>query len=74
MANGDTVQPLGDDEWPRYFVAHSGEWAYCGSRGSKADRRNPCKLCGWGRHMAVHQVPDGTQPSGALGLHSWVPK
>lgn len=24
------------------------------AKASRPDRRNPCALCGWGRHMAVH--------------------
>lgn len=59
---------------PRTFNPQTKEWVnnYKGSA-SKNDTRNPCALCGWGPHMAIHCVPSGTKPTGTLGLHSWVP-
>lgn len=35
--------------------------------------RNPCAICGWAEHMAIHGVAAGTiKPIGPIGLHSYV--
>ena len=59
---------------PRNYNHKTGKWVgtYKGS-GARSDVRNPCSLCGWGPHMAIHGVPGGTEPAGIFGLHSWVP-
>lgn len=60
---------------PRNYNYKTGKWVetYMGSV-TRADVRNPCALCGWGPYMAIHSVPEGTEPAGILGLHSWVPE
>lgn len=59
--------------WPRYFDAGSGEWRTVPHKTfSKADLRDACALCGWGRHMAIHDKPEGQPPTGTLGVHGWV--
>ena len=59
---------------PLNYDKTTGKWldTYKGSV-AKKDTRNPCALCGWGPHMGIHGVPEGTEPRGSLGLHSWVP-
>ena len=59
--------------WPKYFDELSGEWRTVAANSfSQIDIRNACSLCGWGRHMGIHWVPNETPPSGPMGLHSWV--
>lgn len=38
---------------------------------NRQDRSDPCYLCGWGPMRGIHGVPDGTEPHGELGLHSF---
>lgn len=35
---------------------------------AKYARRNPCVLCGWAEHMAIHQNP---QLNGKAGYHDY---
>ena len=59
--------------WPRYFDKDSGKWIQVQNRTcfSKGDVRDACELCGWGRHMAIHCKPEGSPPTGLMGLHGW---
>lgn len=58
---------------PRYWNEMTGKWVQDRKvYATRSDTRNPCALCGWGPHMGIHGVPDGTKPTGELGLHSWV--
>lgn len=57
---------------PRYF--DKGIWRRVSAdvRAKRGDVMEPCALCGWGRHMAIHCKPEGAPPSGPMGLHGWV--
>jgi len=58
---------------PRYYNQKTQKWVKDHIvRATASDTRRPCALCGWGPHMGIHGVPDGTKPTGPLGLHSWV--
>ena len=75
LANEGTkgnVMPVTKQELPRYFDGK--EWRRVASyvNVARADIREPCALCGWGRHMAIHCKPEGTPPAGELGLHGWM--
>lgn len=59
-------------ELPKHY--RNGQWrrvpAY--SNVKRRDVMEPCALCGWGRYMAIHDKPEGTPPTGTIGMHSWV--
>ena len=59
-------------ELPRYF--DKGQWRRVPTYTNvqRRDVMEPCALCGWGRIMAIHCKPEGTEPAGPLGLHGWV--
>jgi len=59
---------------PLNYDLATGKWVdtYKGSI-ARSDVMHPCAICGWGPHMAIHGVPEGTEPAGIFGLHSWVP-
>lgn len=60
---------------PLNYDLATGKWVdtYKGSI-ARSDVMHPCAICGWGPHMAIHGVPEGTEPAGVFGLHSWVPE
>lgn len=58
-------------EQPKYFAKGAWRRVPSSSRAKRGDVMEPCALCGWGRAMAIHCKPDGTAPTGPLGLHGW---
>ena len=65
----------GRANWPRWFDSTRQAWITVPGRSSFVldDLRQPCALCGWGKHMAIHLKSDGEPPSGSFGLHGWRP-
>jgi hypothetical protein len=37
------------------------------------DKRYPCAVCGWSKHMAVHQFPKGTKSLPPFYAHEYQP-
>jgi hypothetical protein len=60
-------------EMPKHY--ENGSWRTIKAASVPASSiKNPCAVCGWSSHMAIHSVPAGTaDPIGSIGLHSYVP-
>jgi len=62
---------LTTDKLPRYFDGRIWRRVPGYTNATRRDVAQPCQLCGWGRHMAIHCKPEGAEPVGVMGLHGW---